>query len=58
LATDYAARAVVLLRHATERGFTEVEQIKTDTDLDPLRQRDDFKNLLAELKAGQKRPKE
>jgi serine/threonine protein kinase/tetratricopeptide (TPR) repeat protein len=46
---EHAQRAVALLRQAVKAGFTDVALMKKDTDLDPLRQRDDFKKLLAEL---------
>jgi hypothetical protein len=48
-ADQYAARAVELLRRAIENGFQNLEQLKHDPELDALRQRDDFKKLLAEL---------
>ncbi len=50
---QYAARAVALLGKAREAGFFKdkknVAHLKQDRDLYALRQRDDFKNLLAEL---------
>jgi tetratricopeptide (TPR) repeat protein len=55
LAGEYAARALVLLTRAREAGLFKnpswVAQLKKDPDLDALRQRDDFKKLLAELEA-------
>jgi tetratricopeptide (TPR) repeat protein len=48
---EYAARAVELLRQAVAKGFKDVAQMKKDTDLDALRQRDDFKKVLAEVEA-------
>jgi serine/threonine-protein kinase len=45
----YAARAVALLKQAVARGYKDVARVKTDTDLDALRDRDDFKALLKEL---------
>jgi serine/threonine-protein kinase len=54
-AEQYAAAAVQLLRQARDAGFFRtafgVSNLRQDTDLDPLRQRDDFKKLLAELTA-------
>jgi serine/threonine-protein kinase len=52
LADRYAARAVDLLRQAVAKGFKDVEHLKKDSDLDPLRGRDDFKKLVAELESG------
>jgi hypothetical protein len=49
---EYAQRAVALLRQAVQAGYKDVAQLKRDDDLDPLRQRDDFKMLLAELDKG------
>jgi tetratricopeptide (TPR) repeat protein len=50
---DRAGRAVVLLRQAVAKGYKDAEHMKQDDDLNALRQRDDFKKLLAEL---EKRP--
>jgi eukaryotic-like serine/threonine-protein kinase len=50
----YAARAVAVLREAVAKGYKDVAHLKKDTDLDPLRGRDDFKKLLAELEAKSK----
>jgi serine/threonine-protein kinase len=50
----YAARAVELLRQAVAKGYKDVEHLKKDPDLDSLRGRDDFKQLLKDLEA--KRP--
>jgi len=46
---EYAKRAVELLQKAVKAGFKDVAHMKEDTDLDPLRNRDDFKKLMAEL---------
>lgn len=51
---QYAARAVALLRQALAAGYKDVQELKTDSDLDPLRARPDFKNLLADIQAGKK----
>jgi tetratricopeptide (TPR) repeat protein len=55
LADHYAAHAVELLRKAQTDGYFKlwgnVRGMKKDKDLDPLRQREDFKKLLAELEA-------
>jgi len=45
----YGDQAMKLLREAVEKGFKNVEHMKKDTDLDPLREREDFQKLLAEL---------
>jgi tetratricopeptide (TPR) repeat protein len=54
----HAAKAVALLKEARDKGFfkakTNVEHAKKDPDLDALRQRDDFKALLAELEKDAK----
>ena len=38
-----------LLRHAVDKGWKDPDHMKNDGDLAPLRDRDDFKKLLAEL---------
>jgi serine/threonine-protein kinase len=50
-AERYARRAVALLRQAVQQGFQDVGHIKKDSDLDALRGRDEFKQLLAQLEA-------
>jgi hypothetical protein len=52
LSNEYAARALELLREAVAQGYKDVAHIKKDKDLDPLRDRDDFKKLMAQLEAG------
>jgi hypothetical protein len=55
----YAARAVELLRQAVAKGYKDAAQMGKDADLDALRQRDDFKKLLADLEAASKpKPKD
>jgi tetratricopeptide (TPR) repeat protein len=51
LAERYARRAVALLCQAVQRGFNNIAHLKKDPDLDSLRQRPDFHQLLAELEA-------
>jgi serine/threonine protein kinase/tetratricopeptide (TPR) repeat protein len=51
LATTYGDRAVAALRLAFERRAKEVTQMKADPVLDPLRHREDFRKLLAEVEA-------
>jgi hypothetical protein len=52
LADRYAARAVELLRQAVAKGYKDLDYLKKDPDLGPLRGRDDCKKLLAELQTG------
>jgi serine/threonine-protein kinase len=53
-AERYAGRAVSVLREAVAKGYANLQHMKKDTGLDPLRQRDDFKKLVADLEAKQK----
>jgi eukaryotic-like serine/threonine-protein kinase len=48
---EYTDRAMEFLTTAVEAGWNDAAQMKADTDLDPLRAREDFKKLLAELEA-------
>jgi serine/threonine protein kinase/tetratricopeptide (TPR) repeat protein len=45
----YGDAAMGLLRDAVSKGYKDVAHMKKDTDLDPLRQREDFQKLIAEL---------
>jgi tetratricopeptide (TPR) repeat protein len=45
----YGDAAMKMLRHAVSKGYKDAPHMKKDTDLDPLRQREDFKKLIAEL---------
>jgi tetratricopeptide (TPR) repeat protein len=45
----YGDAAMRLLREAVGKGYKDVPHMKKDTDLDPLRQREDFQRLIAEL---------
>ena len=45
----YNDAAMRLLRDAVSKGYKDVAHLKKDTDLDYLRQRDDFRKLVAEL---------
>ncbi len=49
LAHSYADRAMTSLRQAVEHGYKDVTHMKQDQDLDALRDRSDFKKLLAEM---------
>jgi tetratricopeptide (TPR) repeat protein/tRNA A-37 threonylcarbamoyl transferase component Bud32 len=46
-----ADKAMDALRRAVAAGYRDVANMRTDTDLDPLRQREDFQKLLQELEA-------
>jgi hypothetical protein len=54
LAKSYADRAMEALRQAVAKGYKDAAQMKKDPDLDPLRGRDDFQKLLAEVDAAAK----
>ena len=49
IAQAYGDRAVAALRRALERGYRNVNLIRKDPDLDPLRSRPDFQALLLDL---------
>jgi tetratricopeptide (TPR) repeat protein len=46
---EYAGRAMELLRQAVKAGYKDAAQLSKDTDLAVLREREEFKKLLAEL---------
>ncbi|MDX2037237.1 MAG: serine/threonine-protein kinase [Isosphaeraceae bacterium] len=46
---ESAARAVEKLQEAVKAGYANAAKLANDPDLDPLRTRDDFKKLLADL---------
>jgi serine/threonine-protein kinase len=48
----YAERALALLREAVVKGYKDFDHLKKDTDLDPLRARPEFQELLRELEKG------
>jgi hypothetical protein len=48
-----ADRAMAWLERALAAGFKDTAVIPTDYDLDALRNRDDFKKLLAQMKSNQ-----
>ena len=56
LAKDDADRAMAWLTKAVAAGYKDAAHMKKDTDLDALREREDFKKLLAEVvaKVGKK----
>jgi eukaryotic-like serine/threonine-protein kinase len=49
LSEEEADKAMAWLRQAVAAGYKDFAHLKKDTDLDPLRDREDFKNLMAEL---------
>jgi serine/threonine-protein kinase len=51
-AQTYADQGLAMLRHAVASGYKDVDHIRKDKDLDPLRSRADFKELLAQLEQG------
>jgi serine/threonine protein kinase len=46
----YSDRAMELLKEAATLEFSDVEKMSKDTNLDPVREREDFKQLLEKLK--------
>jgi tetratricopeptide (TPR) repeat protein len=48
----YAQRAVEVLRQAVDKGFQRIDVLRSDPALDPLRSREDFRKLLADLAAA------
>jgi hypothetical protein len=48
-ANDGADRAPATLRTSVAKGYKNAAHMKQDKDVAPLRERDDFKKLLAEL---------
>ncbi len=57
LARDEADRASVWLNKAVAAGYNNLDEMNSDKDLDILRDRADFKKLLAELKTKEEKPK-
>jgi tetratricopeptide (TPR) repeat protein len=51
----YGDRAMELLRSAVKAGWKELAHMAKDSDMDPLREREDYKKLIAELEAANKR---
>jgi serine/threonine-protein kinase len=54
LGQRYADRAMELLRQAVAKGYKDAAHMQKDPDLAALRQRDDFKKLVADLEAATK----
>ncbi|HTU88894.1 MAG TPA: tetratricopeptide repeat protein [Gemmataceae bacterium] len=55
LANAELRQAMTWLQKAVAAGYKDAEHMKVDTDLDALRDREDFRKLLAELEAGKPR---
>lgn len=49
--TEYANRAMELLNQAVKTGYNNAKRLNTDSDLKSLRERDDFKKLVAEVES-------
>jgi serine/threonine protein kinase/tetratricopeptide (TPR) repeat protein len=49
LQEQYAARAIEYLRRAVAKGYCNLPEIKSDSDLDALRGREDFKKLVKDV---------
>jgi hypothetical protein len=47
----YGDQAMAMLRAAVAKGYKDIEHLKKDDDLKPLREREDFKKLVTELEA-------
>ncbi len=57
LANVEADHAIAWLKHAVAAGYHDLVAVKTDKDLDVLRDRAEFKMLLAELEKKQEQKK-
>jgi tetratricopeptide (TPR) repeat protein len=57
LARSYGDRSLAALRQAVAHGFKDTAGLKKDRELEPLRGRDDFKKLLAEVEGAPKKAK-
>jgi tetratricopeptide (TPR) repeat protein len=53
---EYANRAMELLQQSVQAGYNNAAHMMKDSDLDALRDREDFKKLIAELEAKAKQP--
>jgi serine/threonine-protein kinase len=49
LARQYVDRALATLGQAVDKGYKDVEHLKKDPDLDPLRGHDDYRKLLSDI---------
>ena len=50
----YGDAAMKFLRDAVGKGYKDVPHMKKDTDLEPVRQREDFQKLVADLEGNGK----
>jgi hypothetical protein len=57
LTMEQADQAMAWLKKAIAAGYKDADRIAKDKDLDALRDRDDFKKLMAEVQASKKSPK-
>ena len=55
LQTHYADQAMDYLRQAVAKGWANWRHMENDSDIEPLRAREDFKHFLADMKAKAKR---
>jgi tetratricopeptide (TPR) repeat protein len=49
---EYGNRAMEWLQKAVKAGYTDAAQFKRDTDLESIREREDFKKLIAEMETA------
>ncbi|MEQ1827788.1 MAG: serine/threonine-protein kinase [Pirellula sp.] len=54
---EYSDRAMDLLTEAVKAGYDNSNQLNVDSDLRPIRDRDDFKKLVADVEAKPKKKK-
>ncbi len=47
---EYAVRSLELLTRAVKGGFVDVEHLQRDSDLEPIRERAEFKQLIETIK--------
>jgi tetratricopeptide (TPR) repeat protein len=52
LREQYAAGAVKALRQARDKGYNDLERLKSHSDFDALRSREDFQDLLRQMESG------
>ena len=51
---QHVAAALATLRQSIAAGYSDFKHMATDPDLAPLRDREDFQKLVADLEAGKK----
>jgi serine/threonine protein kinase/tetratricopeptide (TPR) repeat protein len=54
LSASYVQEALALLRRAAAHGYKDVARMKKEPDLEPLRERSEFRKLLAEMEGKTK----